>query len=216
MNCRSLINDCHLGRTPVFINVHFLNGIAFVNWYFYVHETFAARTSNTLHVILCNIPKGTLIRILITLLSNYIIAQPSEHSFDLALMISLLSSELITGENAILQVTVKTEFLWLHLITGYTFISVGIMLPLFYKCTPMLKSFVLKHSFLSFIFACLEMWVMLNYLCVLESWDGMFLSYEVVKYGSLKSVKGYWKAFADFFVFQICITSLKYFIPVET
>lgn len=111
MNCRSLINDCHLGRTPVFINVHFLNGIAFVNWYFYVHETFAARTSNTLHVILCNIPKGTFIRILITLLSNYIIAQPSEPSFDLALMISLLSSELITGENAILQVTVKTEFL---------------------------------------------------------------------------------------------------------
>lgn len=41
--------------------------------------------------------------------------------FDLALMISLPSSELITAENAILQVTVKTEFLRLHLITRYTF-----------------------------------------------------------------------------------------------
>lgn len=137
------------------------------------------------------------IRIPITLLSYYIIAQPSEHSFDLALMISLRLSELMTGENAILQVTVKTEFLWLHLITEYTFISVGIMLPLFYKCTPMQKSFVLKHSFLSFIFMCLKMWVMLNYLHVLESWGGMFLSYEIVKYGSLKSVKGYWKAFCQ-------------------
>lgn len=96
------------------------------------------------------------IRLAITLTSNYIIAQSSESSFDFALMISLPRFELITGENAILQVTVKTEFLGLHLIIGYTFISVGIMLPLFYKCTPTQKSFVLKHSFLSFIFVCLK------------------------------------------------------------
>lgn len=109
-------------------------------------------------------------------------------------MISLPSSELITGENAILQVTVKTEFLGLHLITGYTFITVGIMLPLFYKCTPTQKSFVLKHSFLSFIFVCLKMGVMWHYLNALESWGGVlfcffFLSYEVVKYGSLKVLR---------------------------
>lgn len=51
--------------------------------------------------------------------SNCIITQPFQLSFDLALMISLPSSELIS-ENAILQVTVKTKFPRLYLITGYT------------------------------------------------------------------------------------------------
>lgn len=84
------------------------------------------------------------------------ITQPSEFRFDLALMISPPSFELMAVENAILQVTVKTEFLRLHLITGYTFLSVGIMLPLFYKCTPTQKRFVLKYCLLSFIFVCLK------------------------------------------------------------
>lgn len=107
-------------------------------------------------------------------------------------MISLPSSELITGENAILQVTVKTEFLGLHLITGYTFISVGIMLPLFYKCTPTQKSFVLKHSFLSFII-CMPENVsdvqLLKRPGILNILRFFYFFYEVVKYGSLKVLR---------------------------
>lgn len=118
-------------------------------------------------------------------------------------MISLSSSELITGENAILQVTVKTEFLRLRLITEYTFISCrGNPTFILQKCRAMQKSFVLKYSFLSFIFACLKMRVMLNYLI---SWNLeviCFLSYERVKYGSLKSLKGYCRAFAETFFFK--------------
>lgn len=80
-------------------------------------------------------------------------------------MISPPSFELMAVENPILQVTVTTEFLKLPLIAGYTFLSVGIILPLFYKCTPTQKSFVLKYSLLSFTFMCLKMWMVLNYLC---------------------------------------------------
>lgn len=96
---------------------------------------FAAITSNPLSVTYYNTSAVAHIRLLIILFYNYIIIPPSQLSFDLAL-ISLPSSELIAGENALLHVTVKTEFLRLHLITGYTLICVGITLPLFYKCTP--------------------------------------------------------------------------------
>jgi hypothetical protein len=59
------------------------------------------------------------------------------------------------------------------------------------------------------------MWVMLNYLHVPESWSGVFFCYEIVKYGNLKSVKGYQKAFAEMDFKNLChfgnISS-----PVET
>lgn len=57
------------------------------------------------------------------------------------------------------------------------------------------------------------MWVMLNYSYALESWGGVFLSYEIVKYGSLKNTEAYQKAFAEMVFFRI--TSLEYFIPTR-
>ena len=71
----------------------------------------AAVSANPLHEMYCNICEGTSYSRRIT--------QPFQLSFDLALMISLPSSELIS-ENAILQVTVKTKFPRLYLITRYT------------------------------------------------------------------------------------------------
>lgn len=103
-------------------------------------------------------------------------------------MISLPSSELIAAENAILQVTVKIEFLRLRLITGYT-VCVRIMLPLFYKCTPTQKSFVLKYSFVGFIFVCLKNVSDVQLLKRPGILRWCVLAFETVKQGSLRSVK---------------------------
>ena len=101
----------------------------------FMDRRLAAVSANPLHEMYCNICEGTSYSRRITFSSNCIITQPFQLSFDLALMISLPSSELIS-ENAILQVTVKTKFPRLYLITRYTWICVRIMLPLFCKCTP--------------------------------------------------------------------------------
>lgn len=95
-------------------------------------------------------------------------------------MISLPSSELIAGENAILQVTVKTQFLSLRLITGYTFLSVRIMLPFIWQMhthTEELCSQILFSKLYVWVPENLSVVILLTCprilrWCVFALWDG--------------------------------------------